>query len=274
MTSNESDSSPGSVPPGPGEPAIASFPETTAGRRDAPPIRVWALALTAGLVAAFASWLIGEAFHDRLRPRLLSTGGIPTVDEARESANGIRAAVALQSSVAFGSLGAALGLALGLAGGAARRSARSGMIGAILGTILGGVAGALTPQVLLPLYFRFYDPDRDDLLLAIVIQGGLGAVVGAVGGASFAIGNRSPVARGLLGGLLGAVGGVVIYEVVGALAFPLDQTTKPISATAGTRLLGRIMVASLAAAGAAKSAGAARIGQGGAKMSAPRTRVG
>jgi len=234
------------------EPAASPFAETTATHQDASSLRVWALVLAAGLLAGLTSWLVGEAFHNRLQSQLLSTGGMPTAEQARESASGIRRAVTLQTTLAFGSLGAALGLALGLTGGTIRRSARSSMIGAIFGTSLGGIAGALVPLVLLPVYFQFYDPDSDDLVLALLFQGAIGAIIGAVGGAAYALGNRSHIVQALLGGLLGAVAGVLIYEVVGTLVFPLDQTTKPVSATAVSRLLGRLSIAALASAGAAK----------------------
>jgi hypothetical protein len=260
VSSTESEPPPSTASSGSGESPPASFVETPTAHRDSSSIRVWALALTAGVVAGFASWLVGEALHGRLQPQVLSTGGIPTVEEAREDAKGIKAAVTLEATVAFGSLGAALGLALGLAGGSARRCARSGSIAASFGTILGGIAGVVMPQILLPIYFRFYDPDSDDMILSLLIQGGIGTVVGAVGGASLGIGNRGHIGRALLGGLLGAVAGVLIYEVVGALAFPLDQTTKPISATASTRLFGRLMVATLASAGAVKGDRIARRG--------------
>jgi hypothetical protein len=209
------------------------------------------LVLTAGVVAGGAAWLAGEATYDRLQPKILATGGIPTIEEARAGDRAMKAAVTYRAAVAFGALGASLGLALGLAGGIVHRSARSGLIGAALGATLGGAAGFLATWLLMPIYFRFYDPDRDDLLLASLIQGAIAAAIGAAGGASFGFGDRGRIPRALVGGLLGGVAGVLIYELAGALAFPLDQTTKPISATPGTRLLGRILVTCLAAVGAA-----------------------
>lgn len=223
---------------------------------------VWISALGAGLAAGFAAWMIGEASHDRLQPKILATGGIPTIEEAQAGAGAMKKALALQAAVAFAASGSALGLALGLAGGAARRSPRPSLIGAALGTLLGGVAGAAAPLALLPVYFAYYDPDRDDLLLALLTQGGIGAAVGAAGGASFGIGSRrGRVVRALAGGMLGAVVGVLIYEFMGTLAFPLDQTTRPISATSATRLLNRLLLSILAAAGAVIGEGAGRKAQ-------------
>jgi hypothetical protein len=108
----------------------------------------------------------------------------------------------------------------------------------------------------MPIYFRFYDVDKDDLVLSLLIQGGICSAVGAAGGAALGVGvgGRSLTARTLLGGLLGAVAGVAVYQLVGALAFPLDQTTRPISATWATRLFAHLAVATLTAAGAARAA--------------------
>jgi hypothetical protein len=252
VPNTEADPLPEPLPPTSGVPAAGgALPP-----RRSPKARDWSLTLAAGFVAGMASWLIGEALHGRLQPQLLSTGGMPSIEESQAGANAYRAAVALQMSVAYGSLGAALALALGLAGASGRRSSRVTSIAAALGAMLGGFAGALTPQILMPIYFRFYDPDSDDLPLAILILGGIGSAVGAAGGLSYGIGlgDRGRTARAALGGFLGALAGVVIYVVAGTLAFPLDQTTKPISATGGSRLLARLLVAILASAGATMSA--------------------
>jgi len=53
----------------------------------------------------------------------------------------------------------------------------------------------------------------------------------------------------VLGGLVGGLLGAVVYEMLGAFAFPMAATTKPISETWGTRLIARLSVAILAAVG-------------------------
>ena len=111
-------------------------------RRQSPPARVWGLALAAGLIAGFASWLVGEAIQGRFQPGLLTTGGFPTVEQVKAHEAVRAAAVMLEATLAFAALGAALGLALGVAGGSARRSARAASIAGISGAILGAVAGA------------------------------------------------------------------------------------------------------------------------------------
>ena len=218
-----------------------------------PPASIWALALTAGLIAGFASWLIGESLHGRFAPPDARTGRRLSPEQIQSRATAIHASQGAEAAVAFGSLGAVSGLALGLAGGYARRSARAALIAAIAGSILGGAAGAIVPRVLLPIYYRMHDPDRDDLILAVLIQGGNWSVIGAAAGAAFGIGlcDRGCALRALLGGFLGATAGVLVYELVGAIAFPLDETSKPLSATWGTRLFARLAVTMCTSAGAA-----------------------
>jgi hypothetical protein len=221
--------------------------------RQLPPVRIWALALTAGLVAGLASWWIGESFHGQFAPPDARTGRRLTPDQLKSRSMANDAAQASEATVAFGSLGAVLGLALGLAGGCARGSARAALMAAVAGSILGGTAGALMSRVLVPIYFRVHDPDHDNLMLAILIHGGNWSLLGAAGGAAFGIGlgDRGRALRALLGGLVGAIAGVLVYEIVGGVAFPLDGTADPLSATWRTRLFARLAVTMLGAAGAA-----------------------
>jgi hypothetical protein len=222
--------------------------------RQLPPVRVWALALTAGVIAGFASWLIGETFRGRFNPPVAAASGPRASAEMKARFVGeAQAAATLEASFAFGALGAVLGLTLGLAGGFARGSARAAWIAAIVGPILGGAAGAGISRALLPIYFRILDPDHGDLILAILIQGGIWPVIGAAGGAAFGIGlgDRGRAVRASLGGLLGALAGVLVYEMVGAVVFPLEGTSSPLSATWGTRLFARLALTTSASAGAA-----------------------
>jgi hypothetical protein len=234
-------------------PPSASLAGGLATGRQLRPVSVWALALTAGLIAGFASWLIGESFHRRFAPPDARTGHRLTPEQIQSRRTAIDASRALEAAVAFGALGAVTGLALGLAGGCAQGSARAALIAAIIGSISGGAAGAIMPRILLPTYYRMHDPDRDDLLLAVLIQGGNWSVIGAAAGAAFGIGlgDRGRALRALLGGLLGATAGVLVYEMVGAVAFPLDRTSDPLAATWGTRLFARLAVTIFASAGTA-----------------------
>jgi hypothetical protein len=204
-----------------------------------------------------ASWLIGETLHGRFNPRAAAASGPrPTAEITARFVREAQGAATLEATIAFGALGAVLGLTLGLAGGFARGSAPAAWRAAMVGSILGGAAGAGMSWALLPIYFRILDPDHGDLILAIGIQGGIWPVIGAAGGTAFGIGlgDRSRAVRALLGGLLGALAGVLVYEMVGAVMFPLDKTSNPLSATWGTRLFARLALTTLASAGAARGA--------------------
>jgi hypothetical protein len=223
-------------------------------RRNLPSVRVWTLALTAGLIAGFVSWLIGEALHRRFDRPAPTLSGPPTSAEMMKSLFlAERTAHAWEAILGFGSLGGGLGLALGLAGGSARGSTRAALSAAIVGSILGGAVGVAAIKVVLPLYHRILDPDNNDLIVGIMTQVVISSAIGAAGGAAFGIGlgDRRRAVLAVLGGLLGAVAGALLYEMVGALAFPLDGTSKPVSATWGSRLFARLAVTTLASAGVA-----------------------
>jgi hypothetical protein len=260
MTESVADSLPDDGPPD-DSPGPVKTPDgtrdggATAGRRS-PPARAWALTLIASTIAGLASWLVLEIYHDRLQPGLLNTPGIPTAEEANAAAAARVAAYTLEATLAFGSLGAALGLALGVAGGAVSRSFRRALIAAISGAFLGAIAGGSVAGVFTPIFFRWYNPDSDTLILAIAIQAVICSAIGASTGATFGIGlgGRIQVLRAAFGGLFGAILGVLLFQIVAALAFPLDGTSKPISATWITRLFARLAVANFAAVGALKFA--------------------
>jgi hypothetical protein len=130
------------------------------------------------------------------------------------------------------------------------------LVAALAGSIVGGSAAAALTWLLEPIYFKYLNLDTNDLLMAILFQGGIWSVIGALGGAAFGIGIGDPkrVASALFGGLLGAMAGVLLYQMVGAMAFPGDRLTNPLSNTPSTRLFARLSVSVLASAGAAWAA--------------------
>ncbi len=243
---NPPDPEPISVPPPvPGAPAD---PPSTA-RGSGSPRRIALAALVAGVTAGMAAWLGGEAIHGAFNPvetyELLASGQMDRLNNAARNR---------EATLAFGMLGGALGLALGLAGGLARRSARAAAIAAAVGLPLGVAVGVVPALVLLPIADANREKLTDGLILPLLIHAGLWSAIGAAGGWALGNGAGGPVARAVLGGLLGAVVATVIYELVGALAFPLAQTGRPLAATWGTRLLARLAVATLTAGGAAWAA--------------------
>jgi hypothetical protein len=226
--------------------------------RPFPRRRIWVLVLMAALIAGFTSWLVGEAIHGRLAPPTLVNmagpkGGFLSGPEVQKLDMAKQFAQTLDTTLVFGSLGAVLGLILGLAGGYARGSSRAAWLAAVAGSIVGGTVGAAVIPVILPTYYRMFDPDTNDLLVGFLFHIIISSAIGAVGGAAFGFGfgDRRCAVRAAIGGLVGAAAGSVVYGIVGAVAFPLDQTSSPISATWGTRLVARLAVTILASVGVA-----------------------
>jgi hypothetical protein len=236
-------------------PSGASPAGVLTARRPLPPVGICTLALIAGLVAGFASWLIGEKYHGRFDPPgpTKITSGFSSPEKVNAHFAARQAGQVSETTLAFGALGAVLGLALGLAGGFARGSAGAALIAALVGSILGGIAATAITWALQPIYYKYINLDTNDLLMAILFQGLICSVIGALGGAAFSIGlgQWKRAASSLFGGLLGAMAGVLVYEIVGAIAFPGDGVTSPLSFTSGTRLFARLAVTTLASAGAA-----------------------
>ncbi|GAC1473469.1 MAG: hypothetical protein NVSMB9_22120 [Isosphaeraceae bacterium] len=196
------------------------------------------LVLAAGAVSGLGSWVLGERVNEYFKPpsRLVHAMGV-TMDSPTE-ANQIIANVR-NAALTFGILGALLGGTFGLAGGMARGSFHSGGAAALLGLVLGSALGAVASLVLVPVFFRYVDPMSNDLLIPLLIHGGVWGAAGASGGLALGIGlgGRGPAVRGLLGGLFGAVIGAVLYEVTGAMFFPLAKTGLPVAPTPGIRLM-------------------------------------
>jgi MFS family permease len=224
----------------------------------------WGWALSAGVIAGVASGLVGEAsrkmFPSALSPKIEAfptpEGQLKVIRDRTVSA-----------AVIFAQQGAILGLALGMAGGLARRSPRAGLAAAALGLVLGAAASGGAALGLVPIYFRNENPEYDPLVLSLLTHAGIWMAAGAAAGLAFGVGlgGRARAARAAMGGLLGAAGGTMLYEMVGALAFPLAKTSQPVSEAVATRLLAHLAVAALVAVGAAMGAG----GEGGKPRHTP-----
>ncbi|MDG3007460.1 hypothetical protein [Paludisphaera mucosa] len=244
MSTLDADLIPEAPPPAGADAVVAGARPATA--------RLLGAALAAGLLAAFASGPAGEAVYGRYAPRLSATAGIPTPGEAAAATARYRAGVVAESSLAFGLLGGFLGLALGAAGGLAGRSPRSAGAAALLGGFLGAAVAVAAVQMAVPLGLRLQPPDGDDLVAAVLLQGAIAGLAGAAAGSAFGLGfDRRSLPRALVGGLVGAVAGVVAYQLLGALAFPLAETSKPVAASAPARLSAHLLVAAFTSAGAA-----------------------
>jgi hypothetical protein len=215
--------------------------------------RFLVLAMAAGLAAGAASWLAGElildAYKNELNPRVKATLDAGDIRKFKE-------AQIASASRTFVLMGGILGLAMGLAGGLARRSPSAGSRSAILGLLLGAAVAGSTAFVVLPIFFKKYDPQSNELMLPLLTQGAIWSAVGAIGGLAFGLGlgGQGRWKATLVGGLVGAAAATVVYEIVGALAFATSKTDLPLSASITTRGIAQLLVAILTAVGAVVAA--------------------
>ena len=173
---------------------------------------------------------------------------------ARIQGDAIRVVERKKAAVSFGLLGLSLGVFLGLAGGFAGGSTRTTVLGAIGGGIAGGVVGGGLSYAIVPLFFRYLDPEQGLLILFLThaaIFSGVGAASGS--GLGLGLGNRSALGGSVFGGMFGALIGTFAFEAANSLAFPLMRTYEPIS----TEWLPRMLVYLCVAIGTALVAGLA-----------------
>jgi hypothetical protein len=232
-----------SPPSGVGEEASGGLAGSQRDARTAAGVRTWSLALTAGLAAGTLAWIIGEVMQ--VPETVLATAKGTNTDLSLAS-EGIRNAV-----VTSGILGATLGACAGLAGGVVRRSIAWTVLASATGLIIGGGAGAGIAKLLAPIY---YEHSREnDLIHPLIVHGGTWAGVGAVAGLALALGLGGGWRRALrlvAGCAAAALLATFIYDFIGVTVFPLAMTDRPVSKTWETRLLARLIVAVLVAAGA------------------------
>jgi hypothetical protein len=98
-------------------------------------------------------------------------------------------------------------------------------------------------------------PDR--LVMPMLIHAGIWVPIGAVSGVALGLGlGGGPMStlRATLGGIVGAVIATVVFDVAGAVVFPLAKTTDLIATSPWARLAPRLLVALFTAALAAREA--------------------
>jgi hypothetical protein len=244
---------PASAPPTATAPTSGQAGEATSGPpgssgvgpADTLETRAYVLALFVGLAAGLVAWAIGETL---LVPESLMghRGGNSPTSLAEV---GTRNAM-----VSFGILGAAMGSGLGLVGGAIRRSFVATVIAGLTGLVLGGAVGATSARLILPIYYA--NIRTTDLTYSLMVHGGIWVPLGAAAGLAFAVGRggRGRMTLGLMGGIAGALLATVTYEFAGIWLFPQAMMDRPVSASWQSRLMARIIVATLVAAGAVLSA--------------------
>jgi hypothetical protein len=215
--------------------------------------RVWGVALAAGLAAGLLAWAAGEAAHGAFRPRTFQVEimGQTSIEPTVGTQN---AADYKNAALAFAFLGGATGLLLGLAGGIVSGGPVRGLLVGSLGLLAGTLVGALASLAILRIHYRGFVPNPNDLVTPILIHGGIWTVIGAVGGAAFALGAglRRHATSAAAGACLGAMLATLLFHVLGESFLPGSSYAEPLAATPTARLLARVLVPLLAAAGAAR----------------------
>jgi hypothetical protein len=241
---------------------VPSVPDTD-GMRSGSRLPLWLLALGAGLAAGLISWAGGEAMFDtfRLEDAIIypanykQIGGYQKQSVTAEiQGAALRVVERKRAAVSFGLLGLSLGVCLGLAGGLASGSTRCAVSGAVGGGIAGAAVGGGLSYAIVPLFFRYLDPEQGLLILFFThaaIFAGLGAASGL--GLGLASAGRPRLMASAFGGMFGALIGTVAFESAIGLAFPLMRTYETIS----TEWLPRLLLYLCVATGTALLAGLA-----------------
>ena len=198
-----------------------------------------------GLAAGLLAFAIGEATYELIPPKIVPINmmGHTTMGPSPETSE--RASVR-NAAIAFGVFGVCLGGLLGIAGGLARRSVSASVTAGLLGSVLGMVPAVGGSLMLLPYFLKVIRNNPDyDLILSMIMHGLIWCLIGAAAGLAFAVGlgERRLIGRSLVAGIAGAALGVVAFDLIGAIVFPLADTGLPISVTRTTRFLARIVVA-------------------------------
>jgi hypothetical protein len=246
------------------EDAHADKPMTTATPNQiagVSPFRCLVFSLLAGLLAALISGLGGESINGRFIPPLMATSGFPSIEEAQAAANARTAGIRLEATLRAVMLGASLGLLLGLAAGGTTKSVRPIASFSLLGFCSGGLAAGAATWSLVPVFYGFYDPDKDVLLQTLLIHGTIAMIIGGAVGLPFALGLQSSlnckipglIRQTVIGGMLGALAGSLIFQIFGMILFPLDQTNLPISKSTISRLTSNLLIALMSSAGICKA---------------------
>jgi len=236
-----------------------------------PLVPLWLLTLGAGIVAGALSGLAGEATGRAIPLNIEYPAGFARMGGYQKDAvlasitvDALRVAERKRAAVAYGLLGGLLGVGLGVAGGAARRSFRSGLGGAVLGGLTGAAAGAALSAAVVPIFFRFEDPETDATITGLLVRffthAAIFAGVGAAGGLAlgWGLGDKRSIGRALFAGLLGAVFGTLAFEVISTVAFPFLRTYDPVPSEPIPRMVAHLCVAVGTAVLAGMAAGAAR----------------
>jgi hypothetical protein len=211
---------------------------------------LWFMTAAAGLVAGSLGGMLGEVVVSSMPLTIeypsdyASMGGYQKVAvQAMSTGKATRKLEQKKAATAYGLLAAILGISLGLIGGVASGSARSGVFGAVIGGAFGAAAAAGLSFLLVPLFFKFQDPESG-LVVLFLTHAGIFAGIGVASGLALGCGlnNQPALGRALFGGLMGALIGTFAFEAVNSIAFPLEQTFEPMPVERLSRVLAHLCV--------------------------------
>jgi hypothetical protein len=198
-------------------------------------LSVWVFAAAVG--AGLLSWGFGEKVYRAFAPPAnvqVNRYEFATLNRAQGIADQKNAALA------FGAFGTLLGLLIGAAGGLSPRSVPA-VAGAMLaGLLLGGAGGAGAAYELTPVFRQYYNDVNPSLLLPVVVRGGTCAAIGLATGLALGLGwggGRSSILRAVAGGGCGGLLGIIVFEVLNGVLFPMERNDNIITSSGVTRLL-------------------------------------
>ena len=137
--------------------------------------------------------------------------------------------------------------------------------------MLGGALGAAGSFGSFTAFHALTDANSQDIIPSLLAHSGVAALVGAAAGLAFGMGSRGRgmALRAAIGGLVGAALGACLYEILGAILFPVAKTGDPLAASGSARFLWHVLVDLLAGLGAAAVANSSPVATRGAPSSSP-----
>ncbi len=214
-------------------------------------MRVAMLAMSLAVASAILTWILGETGLLTIKAAKISYSmmGTPAVGETGET----RAVAEVRTTaLTYGTLGGLLGLALGLSGSVSAVRRGSIWMAPIVGLIAGIAAGSLASLLLLRLYERWVVDNLEEILRSTILHCALWGPLSATAGLAFGLGLGGwKTARRTIWTSLGCVVLFVVgYELIGAFALPLAETSGPVPGTWYARLFADVGVACFTAVGA------------------------
>jgi hypothetical protein len=235
----------------------------TGGRAVGRVVPLWLAATTVGVLAGLVSGLAAESTDHAYPLEVHYPPGFEKMSGYKKDAFRSMSMVAAQrvlerkrTGAAYGILGLVLGVAMGLTGGLWSGSAQRGFLGAIVGGLAGALAGWGLSTELVPLFFRFLDPESG-LVWLFAAHAGIFGGVGAAGGLALGVGlgDRAASWRAIIAGFCGGLAGAFLLETFLAVGYPLLRTFEPVPPERLPRLEAHLAVAVCSALLASIAAG-------------------